>query len=141
MVSTAGDNRIYVTDTETKSPDYVAVIDSVSNSVVRTIDVNNADAGLTFLSLSPDGRKLYFSGANDAQAVAVIDTTSFQVVGNIAVGNEVPRLALAGSVAFNPNPAKPFAYLVKEVSDGPDQLVIIDTRTNVASGRSSRGIG
>jgi YVTN family beta-propeller protein len=71
--------------------DAVAVIDTTTNRVLRTIPVPKGPHGLV---MTPDGRKVYVS-SDGASTVSVIDTRTDQVVSSIDVGPHPHGLALS----------------------------------------------
>src|SRR5215468_4776107 len=71
--------------------DAVAVIDSSTNRVLRTVTVPKGPHGLV---VTPDGRKVYVS-SDGASTVTVIDTATDQVATSIEVGANPHGLAMA----------------------------------------------
>jgi len=72
----------------------VSVIDTGSNSVVRTIEVGLHPCGM---ALSPDGTRVYVTNAN-SDTVSVIDTTTDSVTATLSVGQTGPgRQPILGS--------------------------------------------
>ena len=64
----------------------VSVIDTASNSVLKTIDVGLHPTGM---ALSPRGDRIYVTNAN-SDTVSAIDTTTDTVVKTLHVGGSVP---------------------------------------------------
>ena len=100
--------------------DAVAVIDSSTNRVLRTVTVPKGPHGLV---LTPDGRKVYVS-SDGASTVSVIDTATDQVVTSIDVGANPHGLAMA-----------PDGRLVLVSAWGTDQALFIDTASDRVVGR------
>jgi YVTN family beta-propeller protein len=95
--------------------DAVAVIDSATQRVVRTVAVPKGPHGLV---VTPDGRKVYVS-SDGASTVSVIDTATDQVVTSIDVGPNPHGLAMA-----------PGGSRVLVSSWGAGQAMFIDTTTD-----------
>jgi len=100
--------------------DAVAVIDSSTNRVLRTVTVPKGPHGLVVM---PDGRKVYVS-SDGASTVSVIDTTTDQVVTSIDVGANPHGLAMA-----------PDGSRVLVSAWGTDQALFIDTASDRVVGR------
>ncbi len=69
----------------------VAVVDTATDRVVRTIAVPRGPHGLV---VTPDGRKVYVS-SDGVSALTVIDTGTDRVVGSIDVGATPHGLAMS----------------------------------------------
>jgi YVTN family beta-propeller protein len=95
--------------------DAVAVIDTTSNRVIRTIPVPRGPHGLV---MTPDGRKVYVS-SDGATTVSVIDTTSDQVVSSIDVGPNPHGLAIS-----------PDGRKLLVMAFGANQAMVIDTTSD-----------
>ena len=80
--------RAYVTNTDC---DTVAVIDTVTNTVVATIPVGSHPFGV---AITPDGTRAYV--ANFGGTVSVIDAASHQVIKRIKAGKAPWGIAVAG---------------------------------------------
>jgi YVTN family beta-propeller protein len=100
--------------------DVVAVIDTASQRVVRTIPVPKGPHGLV---VTPDGRKGYVS-SDGASVVSVIDTASDSVVSTIDVGPNPHGLAMAAD-----------GKLVLVSAWGANQAIFIDTAADTIVGR------
>jgi YVTN family beta-propeller protein len=100
--------------------DAVAVVDTASNRVVRTIPVPKGPHGLV---ITPDGRKVYVS-SDGASTVSVIDTATDRVVATIDVGPNPHGLALARD-----------GKLVLVSAWGANQAVFIETAGDTIVGR------
>ena len=92
--------------------DTVAVIDTTTNSVVRTISVPKGPHGLV---MTPDGRKVYVS-SDGASTVSVIDTLTDQLVASIEVGPNPHGLAIS-----------PDGRKLLVMAFGANQAIVIDT--------------
>jgi len=103
--------RAYVTNTDC---DTVAVIDTVTNTVVATIPVGDGPFGV---AITPDGTRAYV--ANLGGTVSVIDTVTNTVIATVPVGGS-PR-----GVAITPDGAR--VYIANQSSNS---LSVIDTGTN-----------
>ena len=95
--------------------DAVAVIDTTSNRVIRTIPVPKGPHGLV---MTPDGRKVYVS-SDGASTVSVIDTISDQVVSSIDVGPNPHGLAMS-----------PDGRKLLVMAFGANQAMVIDTTSD-----------
>lgn len=118
--------RAYVTNTDC---DTVAVIDTVTNTVVATIPVGSHPFGV---AITPDGTRAYV--ANFGGTVSVIDTVTNTVIATVPVGGT------PGAVAITPDGAR--VYIANGSSNS---LSVIDTGTNtvvdtVLVGVPSRGV-
>ena len=100
--------------------DAVAVIDTASNTVIRTIAVPKGPHGLV---VTPDGRKVYVS-SDGASSVSVIDTTTDAVVTTIDVGPNPHGLAMSRD-----------GKLVLVSAWGANHAVFIDTAADRIVGR------
>jgi YVTN family beta-propeller protein len=95
--------------------DTVAVIDTTTNRVLRTIPVPKGPHGLV---MTPDGRKVYVS-SDGASTVSVIDTLTDQVVSNIDVGPNPHGLAIS-----------PDGRKLLVMAFGANQAIVIDTSSD-----------
>ncbi len=95
--------------------DTVAVIDTTTNSVVRTIPVPKGPHGLV---MTPDGRKVYVS-SDGASTVSVIDTLTDQLVSSIDVGPNPHGLAIS-----------PDGRNLLVMAFGANQAIVIDTASD-----------
>jgi YVTN family beta-propeller protein len=93
----------------------VAVLDTSSNTVIKTIPIPTGPHGLV---VTPDGRWVYAS-SDGASTVSVIDTRTDQVSTSIDVGPTPHGLAIT-----------PDGSRVLVASFGTDQVEAIDTSTN-----------
>ncbi len=100
--------------------DAVAVIDTASNRVVRTIPVPKGPHGLV---VTPDGRRAYVSSDGDA-TVTVIDTATDRVMGTVDVGPNPHGLAISADGA-----------VVLVSAWGANEAIFIDTATDRIVGR------
>jgi len=100
--------RAYVTNTQC---DTVAVIDTVTNTVVATIPVGDGPFGV---AITPDGMRAYV--ANLGSTVSVINTVTNTVIATVPVGGS------GRGVAITPDGARVY------ISSNP--LSVIDTGTN-----------
>jgi YVTN family beta-propeller protein len=98
----------------------VAVLDTRTNTVVKTIPVPPGPHGLV---LTPDGRKAYVS-SDAASTVSVIDTATDQIVRNIEVGPTPHGLAIS-----------PDGRQVVVSSFGTNRAIIIDTASDQIAGQ------
>jgi YVTN family beta-propeller protein len=98
----------------------VAVIDTASNRVLRTIAVPKGPHGLV---VTPDGRKVYVSSDGDS-TVTVIETATDRVVGTLDVGPNPHGLAVSADGA-----------LLLVSAWGANQAIFIDTATDRIAGR------
>ena len=119
----------------------VAADGTVSNPVTITLEqeVNNLNSGNTTvpdlpsgMALSSDGSKLYVA-LNGVNKLGVIDTSTNQVIQQIAVGNAPRQVVLVGNTAYVSNeggrPARPGEYTNQ--SDGTN--VVANKVTGAAS--------
>jgi YVTN family beta-propeller protein len=95
--------------------DTVAVIDTTTNRVLRTIAVPKGPHGLV---MTPDGRKVYVS-SDGASTVSVIDTLTDQVVSSIDVGPNPHGLAIS-----------PDGRKLLVMAFGANQVIVVDTTSN-----------
>jgi YVTN family beta-propeller protein len=95
--------------------DTVAVIDTTTNRVLRTIPVPKGPHGLV---MTPDGRKVYVS-SDGASTVSVIDTLTDQVVSGIDVGPNPHGLAIS-----------PDGRKLLVMAFGANQAIVIDTSSD-----------
>jgi YVTN family beta-propeller protein len=93
----------------------VAVLDTASNKVMKTIPIPTGPHGLV---VTPDGRWVYASSDGDS-VVSVIDTSSDTVTATIDVGSTPHGLAIT-----------PDGSRVLVAGFGTDQVTAIDTSTN-----------
>ncbi|TPG25219.1 Ig-like domain-containing protein [Mycolicibacterium hodleri] len=114
----------YVSSGQPHVGDSVSVIDTASNTVIKTIQVGNHPLGL---AITPNGSTVYVGNFDDS-TVSVISTATNTVVGTIPVG-ALPRtvvvtadgvhvLVASGSIVSEPIPVV---------------LSVIDTATNTVS--------
>ncbi|HLM24430.1 MAG TPA: YncE family protein, partial [Pyrinomonadaceae bacterium] len=103
--------RAYVTNTQCGT---VAVIDTVTNTVVATVPVGIGPFGV---AITPDGMRAYV--ANLGGTVSVIDTVTNTVIATVPVGDS-PR-----GVAITPDGARVYV-----ANAGSTSLSVIDTGTN-----------
>ena len=96
----------------------VSVINTVSNAIEETIDVEDGANGVV---LSRDGAHAYVANT-DSDSVSVIDADTFDVITTIAVGDAPWNLAV------NPDGSRVY------VANGNDTVSVIDTRTNTVIG-------
>ena len=113
----AGPPKVYV---GLFKDDAVAVIDSATLQVLRTIPVPKGPHGLV---VTPDGAKVYVS-SDGASTVSVIDTATDRVVGTIEVGPNPHGLAMA-----------PDGRRVLVSGWGANQAIVIDTASDRVAGR------
>jgi YVTN family beta-propeller protein len=99
----------------------VAVLDTRTNTVVKTIPVPPGPHGLV---VTPDGRKAYVS-SDGASTVSVIDTATDQVVRSIEVGPTPHGLAIS-----------PDGRRVVVSSFGTNRAIIIDAASDQIAGQS-----
>lgn len=119
---------LYVSDAANKN---VSVIDTATDKIVTTIGLAGIPAAL---AVSPDGGSLIVTNAANYNAnyVSVIDTSTNTLSNVIEVGNG------PSGVAFNPNPALPYAY----VTNSNDSTVsVIYTPTMSVVGTFASGAG
>jgi YVTN family beta-propeller protein/VCBS repeat-containing protein len=102
----------------------VSVIDTATNTVIRTIPVGEGPRGLT---VSPNGSRAYVTNSVSG-SLSVIDTATNTVIKTIGVGD------LPGGVAVSPNGGR--AYVTNAFSDS---VSVIDTATNTVV--KSVGVG
>jgi YVTN family beta-propeller protein len=95
--------------------DTVAVIDTSSNRVLRTIPVPKGPHGLV---VTPDGRKVYVS-SDGASTVSVIDTSTDHIISSIDVGPNPHGLAIS-----------PDGRKLLVMAFGANQAVVIDTTSD-----------
>lgn len=95
--------------------DTVAVIDTTTNRVLRTIPVPKGPHGLV---MTPDGRKVYVS-SDGASTVSIIDTLTDQVVSSIDVGPNPHGLAIS-----------PDGRRLLVMAFGAHQAIVIDTASD-----------
>ena len=100
--------------------DAVAVIDTATNRVVRTVSVPKGPHGLV---VTPDGAKVYVSSDGDS-TVSVIDTASDRVVRSVDVGPNPHGLAIASD-----------GSRVMVSGWGSNQVLFIDTTSDQVVGR------
>ena len=93
----------------------VAVIDTASNQVAKTIPIPTGPHGLV---ITPDGKWVYASSDGDS-VVSVIDTATDEVTASIDVGSTPHGLAIT-----------PDGTRVLVASFGTDQVEAIDTGSN-----------
>src|SRR5262249_35815736 len=98
----------------------VAVVDTQTNSVLRTIPIPAGPHGLV---VTPDGRKVYVS-SDGASTVTVIDTATDTVATTIEVGSTPHGLAISRD-----------GSKVLVAGFGANQSMIIDTATDRIVGR------
>src|SRR5262244_1384248 len=98
----------------------VAVVDTQTNSVLRTIPIPAGPHGLV---VTPDGRKVYVS-SDGASTVTVIDTATDSVATTIEVGSTPHGLAISRD-----------GGKVLVAGFGANQSMIIDTATDRIVGR------
>ena len=108
--------KVYVANAGSNN---VSVINTATNTVVKTVSVGNAPIGV---AITPDGTKVYVanSGSNN---VSVIHRPGNTVVATIPVGN-CPR-----GVAITPDGTQ--AYVANY---GDNTVSVIDTATNTVAG-------
>src|SRR5262245_61340952 len=95
--------------------DVVAVIDTTTNRVLRTVPVPKGPHGLV---MTPDGRKVYVS-SDGASTVSVIDTRTDQVVSSLDVGPNPHGLAIS-----------PDGRKLLVMAFGANQATVIDTASD-----------
>jgi YVTN family beta-propeller protein len=95
--------------------DAVAVIDTTTNRVLRTIPVPKGPHGLV---MTPDGRKVYVS-SDGASTVSVIDTATDHVMSSIDVGPNPHGLAIS-----------PDGRKLLVMAFGANQATVIDTTSD-----------
>jgi YVTN family beta-propeller protein len=117
MVAEAAAPKVYV---GLFKDDAVAVIDTSTNKVLRTISVPKGPHGLV---VTPDGAKVYVSSDGDS-TVSVIDTATDRVVRSVDVGPNPHGLAIA-----------PDGSRVLVSAWGANQALFIDTATDQIVGR------
>ena len=117
MVAEAAAAKVYV---GLFKDDAVAVIDTSTNKVLRTISVPKGPHGLV---VTPDGAKVYVSSDGDS-TVSVIDTATDRVVRSVDVGPNPHGLAIA-----------PDGSRVLVSAWGANQALFIDTATDQIVGR------
>jgi YVTN family beta-propeller protein len=98
----------------------VSVIDTASNSVVKTIDVGLHPTGM---ALSPSGDRLYITNAN-SDTVSVIDTFTDTVVNTLYVGGDVPAATPEPDSGAGPHPALLLGASPNAVAVSPDGLTL-----------------
>jgi len=102
----------------------VAVVDTVSRQVLRSIEV---PAGPHGLAIAPDGRRVYVSSDGDA-VVSVIDTQSDEIVDAVDVGQTPHGLAIT-----------PDGSRVLVAGFGTDRVLAIDTRNDQIAWQANVG--
>ena len=113
--------RAYVTNTDC---DTVAVIDTVTNTVVATVPVGNGPFGL---AITPDGMRAYVANADGT--VSVIDTVTNTVIATVPVGGD------PFGVAITPDGARVYV-----ANSGSTSVSVIDTGTNTVVDTISVGV-
>lgn len=93
----------------------VAVLDTVTNKVLKTIPVTAPDG----LSITPDGKKVYVS-STDSGTVKVISTDDDTILTSIDVGSKPAGLAIS------PDGSRAVVSV-----GGANEAVIVDTSTDV----------
>ena len=100
----------------------VAVLDTNTNQVIKTIPVPTGPHGLV---ITPDGRWVYISSDGDSK-VSIIDTSTDTIVNSIEVGKTPHGLAIT-----------PDGHLILAAVFGTSQVVFIDTASNQIIGQAS----
>jgi YVTN family beta-propeller protein len=95
--------------------DTVAVIDTTTNRVLRTIPVPKGPHGLV---ITPDGRKVYVS-SDGSSTVSVIDTLTDRIVSSIDVGLTPHGLAIS-----------PDGRRLLVMAFGANQAMVVDTMSD-----------
>ena len=107
----------------------VSVIDTVSNTVVKSIDVGLHPTGM---ALSPDGSRLYVTNAN-SDTVSVIDTASDSVAKTIHVGQLGPgRQPILGS-SPNAVTVSPDGHTLYVANASENAIAVVDPDTDSAN--------
>ena len=98
----------------------VSVIDTTTNTVVKTIPVGSKPFGV---AVTPDGSKIYIANSGD-DTVSVINTATNTVIGSaIAVGTDPVGVAVT-----------PDGKTVYVTNQGDGTVSVIDTATNTVIG-------
>lgn len=74
-----------------RSQDSLAVIETISNTVVGSIPANKSPHGM---AISPDGKRLYVTNSGANQTVTVMDTASGSIITTIQVGHTPTGIAI-----------------------------------------------
>jgi YVTN family beta-propeller protein len=99
--------------------DGIAVIDTATNSVIKSIAVGEPFA----IAFTADGRKAYATIA-DSQVIAIIDTTTHQAIGSIENVGDSP-----GGIAISPDTGIAYSTDFTAAANEPG-VFVIDTKTN-----------
>ena len=125
-------SRAYVSN---YSDNTVSVIDTNTNTVIKTISVGSSPRAL---AASPNGTRVYVANQN-ANTVSVIDTNTNMVVNTIAVPVEQPgigRFSYVHDVAVSPDGKH--VYVTGTAGSGftstDGTVSVIDTTTHAVSG-------
>jgi YVTN family beta-propeller protein len=105
----------YVGSQDVPNHDAIVVVDIPRRRVSARVPVDQAPRGLT---VSPDGKFMYFTEANSAD-VELLDTTTNKVTTHIAVG-PIPH-----QIAFTPD--RKYALVIVQATG---QLAIVDPRSH-----------
>jgi YVTN family beta-propeller protein len=115
-------SHVYVRNSNFTDPDSISVIQTSTNTVIKTISIPTG--AVSGLGMSPDGARLYIS-LSDLDSVLEVDTaTNTLVGGSIAVGDEPSDLVVA--------PDGKYVYVANNNSNSIS-VIQVSTRSVVAT--------
>jgi YVTN family beta-propeller protein len=134
----------YVLFNSTDSPpEIVAIIDTVTNMVVQTVQVETAPFGatLTGVAVTPDGKYVYVSN-QASNSVAVIDTVSNTIVKTISVGASPAGVAVTpdGKYVYVSNQASNGVSVIKTASNTVVDTISVAGPTAISMIAPSQGV-
>ncbi|MGG0811205.1 beta-propeller fold lactonase family protein [Paenibacillus alvei] len=134
-VSSIGTCRVlsYVTNSgvQTDPGNTVSVIDTLTDTVIATIQVGNAPIGV---AITPDGQQVYVANQLD-NTVSVIDTSHNKVIATLRVGIRPLVVAIT--------PDGKSAYVTNAGTQGVQDksISVIDTKKNKVVATITEGVG
>jgi DNA-binding beta-propeller fold protein YncE len=128
---------VYVAASQANDTWAVQIVDTDTNTVVKTID-DLADAVPTSLAASPESSRLYVADSNSA-AIRVVDVaegspTRHQVVDSLRLEGSLPvGYGTPASITLSPNGSRLYAMMTEPA------VLIVDPETRVLTGTVSGG--